>query len=35
VLAREKRLCPYCLGTVATTFTISPRALPELRELFA
>lgn len=35
MLAREKKLCPYCLGTAAASFTMLPLALPELRELFA
>lgn len=35
MLAREKKLCPYCLGTAAASFTMLPLALPELPELFA
>ncbi len=35
MLAREKRLCPYCLGTAAASFAMLPLALPEMRELFA
>jgi uncharacterized membrane protein len=35
MLAREKKLCPYCLGSAAASFTMLPLALPELRELFA
>jgi uncharacterized membrane protein len=35
MLAREKRLCPYCLGTATTTFAMLPLAVPELRELLA
>jgi len=35
MLAREKKLCPYCLGTATATFTMLPLALSEARELFA
>ncbi len=35
MLAREKKLCPYCLGTATATMAMVPLALPELRELFA
>lgn len=35
MLAREKKLCPYCLGTATASFTMLPLALPELRDLFA
>ena len=35
MLAREKKLCPYCLGTAAASFTMLPLALPELGELFS
>ncbi|MFL5305055.1 MAG: vitamin K epoxide reductase family protein [Polyangia bacterium] len=35
MLAREKKLCPYCLGTATASFTLLPLAMPELRDLFA
>ena len=34
MLAREKKLCPYCLGTATASFTLLPLALPELGDLF-
>jgi len=34
MLAREKKLCPYCLGTASASFTLLPLAIPELRGLF-
>ncbi len=33
MLARERRLCPYCLGTAAVSFTLLPLAVPDLHEL--
>ena len=30
MLAREKKLCPYCLGTATASFTLLPLAMPEL-----
>jgi uncharacterized membrane protein len=35
MLAREKKLCPYCLGTATASFTLLPLALPELGDLFS
>jgi uncharacterized membrane protein len=35
MLAREKVLCPYCLGTATASFTLLPLAMPELGDLFA
>jgi len=34
MLAREKKLCPYCLGTAAASFTLLPLALPDAADLF-
>jgi uncharacterized membrane protein len=34
MLAREKKLCPYCLASAGTTFALLPLALPELPALF-